>query len=543
MNCCHRGHCLVLVDVPGPEEELPVQVALLDHVHVSDGDIAAIAAQPHHCKVLEQFATNGACAYNEILLLPELLLEPLTKYGNLAIVTGSLWRALLLSEGCFETIATCSLLGQTLNSIKVQPLEDWMELATGGLHHLLGHNATQGGTHGAHLTSADHCKLLHKTLVLHLVAKLLLSERQESICIRSVPGSRQGACVLLLPGVESLVAEVQLRWSRELGKVGDDRLHLVHGGRQWLEAQHLGLLHLHHNASTLVLAESLRVSNAEGVGSGHLDLELLIIDLRHATHFREFHHIPILQTVPGLIKGSDNCLCVLGDRCNHSRNRRLSSGVDDVEPWTKVSENLGVQPATVRHNHGNVIGVGDLVDPLLLHQAAVGEHNHGVLLDQILRDGSSFIAHCHIAVQLCSPLIGGLSPVSTNIGLPEEELAAKIGNLNFFGVMEGDGLDPTEDHILGDLHPQPLKSADQDRGVLHPLHRLLAKDKELPGVEAFINLPGSRSTIVLRPVHSVPVLRHISSVPVCALLNAKAVAGGSNDVVLNLPLLGWGGVG
>ena len=92
-------------------------------------------------------------------------------------------------------------------------LENWMELSTGGLHHLLSNYSTQRSAHGADLTSAHHGKLLHKTFVLHLVTKLLLGEGQESLSVFSVPGSRQGACVLLLPGVQSLVAEVKLRWS------------------------------------------------------------------------------------------------------------------------------------------------------------------------------------------------------------------------------------------------------------------------------------------------------------------------------------------
>ena len=67
-----------------------------------------------------------------------------------------------------------------------------------------------------------------------------------------------------------------------------------------------------------------------------------------------------------------------------------------------------------------------------------------------------------------------LIPVGTNVRLSQEELAAKVGNLHLFSVMQGDRLDSTEDDVLGDLHAKPLEATNQHRGILHPLHRLLA---------------------------------------------------------------------
>lgn len=47
-------------DIPGPEEELAVEVGFLNGVHVGDSDATTCtAAQPQHCKVLEQLAANG----------------------------------------------------------------------------------------------------------------------------------------------------------------------------------------------------------------------------------------------------------------------------------------------------------------------------------------------------------------------------------------------------------------------------------------------------------------------------------------------------
>ena len=47
--------------------------------------------------------------------------------------------------------------------------------------------------------------------------------------------------MLRLPGVQGLVAEVQLLGGRKLGKVGDQRLHLGEGGGQLLEGEPLDL--------------------------------------------------------------------------------------------------------------------------------------------------------------------------------------------------------------------------------------------------------------------------------------------------------------
>lgn len=47
-------------DIPGPEEELTVEVGLFDGVHVGDSDATLRAtAQSHHCKVLQQLAADG----------------------------------------------------------------------------------------------------------------------------------------------------------------------------------------------------------------------------------------------------------------------------------------------------------------------------------------------------------------------------------------------------------------------------------------------------------------------------------------------------
>jgi hypothetical protein len=47
-----------------PEQELPTEVGVLNHIGVRHYD-AALLAQPEHGKVLEEFTPDGTCAYLE----------------------------------------------------------------------------------------------------------------------------------------------------------------------------------------------------------------------------------------------------------------------------------------------------------------------------------------------------------------------------------------------------------------------------------------------------------------------------------------------
>jgi len=47
-------------DIPGPEEELSIEIGLLYGVHVSDYDLAITAGQAHHGKVFQQLTANGS---------------------------------------------------------------------------------------------------------------------------------------------------------------------------------------------------------------------------------------------------------------------------------------------------------------------------------------------------------------------------------------------------------------------------------------------------------------------------------------------------
>lgn len=54
-----------LLHIIRSEEELPVEVGLLDEIHVSDSDLAAGGAHTYHGEVLQQLTANGASACGE----------------------------------------------------------------------------------------------------------------------------------------------------------------------------------------------------------------------------------------------------------------------------------------------------------------------------------------------------------------------------------------------------------------------------------------------------------------------------------------------
>ena len=54
-----------LGDIAGTEEKLAVQIALLNGVHVGDGDAAALAPEPDHRHVLQQLRGSGMVRWRQ----------------------------------------------------------------------------------------------------------------------------------------------------------------------------------------------------------------------------------------------------------------------------------------------------------------------------------------------------------------------------------------------------------------------------------------------------------------------------------------------
>ena len=60
----HQLTCFTHVDIPRPKKELPVEVALLNVVHVSDKDHSSLTTwHSHHCKVLQKLTSQGTSTH------------------------------------------------------------------------------------------------------------------------------------------------------------------------------------------------------------------------------------------------------------------------------------------------------------------------------------------------------------------------------------------------------------------------------------------------------------------------------------------------
>lgn len=107
---------------------------------------------------------------------------------------------------------------------------------------------------------------------------------------------------------------------------------------------------------------------------------------------------------------------------------------------------------------------------------------------EVLNEGASVGTDGHVAVELSEAELGDLSPVFTNVLLPQVELQSRVGDevkwlwglgpgalagkkgvrKRYLGgevsplgsalVMEGDSLDPTKDDVFGNLHAQTPKA-------------------------------------------------------------------------------------
>uniref|UniRef100_A0A1I8HEK8 EamA domain-containing protein n=1 Tax=Macrostomum lignano TaxID=282301 RepID=A0A1I8HEK8_9PLAT len=127
-------------NVPGPEQELPVQIALLDPVHVGDDHLttAAAGADAHQGEVFQQLAAQSACANQEHSGGAEARLN----LAGVPLPVG--WR----HRGC-------GTFGQAFERVKVQKLSDRIEPARAGLHHFLAGCAANHGMDRGQLTRAD----------------------------------------------------------------------------------------------------------------------------------------------------------------------------------------------------------------------------------------------------------------------------------------------------------------------------------------------------------------------------------------------------
>ena len=79
---------MTYTNITGSKQELSVQVTLFNCVHIGDSQMAlGTCTQTHHSPILEHFTTNGTSTHKEFIVISNLLLESLTEYSNLTIIT------------------------------------------------------------------------------------------------------------------------------------------------------------------------------------------------------------------------------------------------------------------------------------------------------------------------------------------------------------------------------------------------------------------------------------------------------------------------
>ena len=61
-------------NIPIAKQKLPAEIAFLNHIIIGDCDPAlGPSTQPHHCKVLDEFASQSTSTHQEYLQREELL--------------------------------------------------------------------------------------------------------------------------------------------------------------------------------------------------------------------------------------------------------------------------------------------------------------------------------------------------------------------------------------------------------------------------------------------------------------------------------------
>mmetsp|Transcript_6972 Transcript_6972/g.20373 ORF Transcript_6972/g.20373 Transcript_6972/m.20373 type:complete len:661 (+) Transcript_6972:2046-4028(+) len=369
-------------DVSLPEQELPAQVALLNGVVVGHGKLAVLAAgDSHHGQELEELASEGAGSHNESVEALQLLLELLAEDHDLPVVPRP--RGLHVLKG--------GLLPKGLDAVKVEELENGVELARAGLEGLLRHDAADEGGHGAQVPGGDGSELPQELLVellllegspLALLRQSLVhgvADLHELLRVLGHTGPRQ-APLLLLELVQGQERDVEERWPLELGKVAQKEVARVRDAlAQRLEVEGLWLLHLGDEAARQVLLEARGVLlELEGVGLDVLHPPgLPVVELGHALHLLELDELPVLKLQPLLLHASDEGRGGLGDRGHDPDLGLLPIHVVHHEAGPEVTEHLGEQSPRIRPDERDrgLVVVAKRVDPLRLLQGTVHAHN------------------------------------------------------------------------------------------------------------------------------------------------------------------------
>ena len=171
---------------------------------------------------------------------------------------------------------------------------------------------------------------------------------------------------------------MQCRWAVKLGEIRDEMLRFLEALLKRLEFDHLGLLDLRKDSTTLVIArKSRRVTNREAVRTLDSNLAWFApVQLLQSLDLTERHVVSILQSVPSLIEGGDEAFCALVDRSDHSAEWLLTRRVDAGKLGPKVAKDATEETSGVCCDEEGVGAVGEVVDLELLGEWRIGQNHY-----------------------------------------------------------------------------------------------------------------------------------------------------------------------
>mmetsp|Transcript_3626 Transcript_3626/g.14809 ORF Transcript_3626/g.14809 Transcript_3626/m.14809 type:complete len:630 (+) Transcript_3626:2928-4817(+) len=504
-----RAGALRLADVPIAEEELPREVGLLNDVVVSDGHLAVSAAgQAHERKVLDELAAKRAGADQENLLRLNLALDRLAEARNLRVVPVPLWRELGLRERLLR--------GEGLDRIEVEPLVQRVELAGARLDNLLTDDAAEHGAHRGEVPSRRLGKDGEDAVGVHVVD---LSRRRRGVVDILGAGHHRGGVGVATRGrepavlhgkrVERVEAHVEDGAAVQLGEIGQQEFaRILHRGREGLEGELLGLLHLRGDTPAGVLA----VRGGILLELERVSLDIFnpprdsVVELRHALYLGEENPLAVLELHALIIHARDQRGGVVGDGRDDAGVGLLAIHVQHVKAGAEVAEERAKDAANVATDERDAVCVAEGVDILGLRQGNLGAHDDRVLLAEVVGDLAGVDGDGDGGIEFLELGRARLGAVLVDVGLGEVKLRAQIGELARGAVLDGDTLDPREDDVLGDLRAQAFHAADEDGGARQLPHALAAVNRELTGVEILIDL-ARRGHRVVRSVSRALLLR------------------------------------
>jgi len=116
--------------------------------------------------------------------------------------------------------------------------------------------------------------------------------------------------------------------------------------------------------------------------------------------------------------------------------------------------------------------VAEFTELQLFLCAALGEYDNSVALEVLA--GELFRGrqcdHGNVGVQLGQVRLAALGAVLTEVLLVEEELTAEVVVGDGAGVVDCDGLDASQDDVLGYFDADAAHATDEDVGGLHAAH-------------------------------------------------------------------------